>query len=311
MTGSMGINTTAGVNGSIATAPGITIPATGNNVTLTVDGNPGVDNDISLDGNSLTVTRGATNLTPFTWTKNSSADGESVKTSTTVYDSLGTPIAVDVTAVLESKSAAGSTWRVLMNSGGGTATGANLTTSVGQGVLTFDTSGHLTSTTNPTFTIDRTNSGAQPVLTVALDFSQTTALSGTTSQLASTFQDGSAPGTLTTFSIGTDGKIIGSFSNGLSRTVGQLAMANFRNNEGLIDRGSNTYIEGPNSGTAIISAPQQLAAGRIVAGALELSNVDLSSQFVQLISASSAFSASSRVITTSNQLLQELLSAAR
>jgi flagellar hook protein FlgE len=123
--------------------------------------------------------------------------------------------------------------------------------------------------------------------------------------------DGSQPGTLTTFSIGTNGIISGTFSNGQSRTLGQIALATFRNNEGLVDAGNNTYTEGPNSGNAIITTPQQLSAGSVVAGALELSNVDLSSEFVELISASTGFSASSRVITTSDQLLQELLQAGR
>ncbi len=311
MTGSLGINTTAGANGPIATVPGVTIPATGNTATLTIDGNPGTQNDLTLDGNSISINRGGTTLTPFTFTKNATADGESVETSMNVFDSLGTPINVDVTAVLASKNASGSTWNIYASSPGGTATGANLNTAVGFGTLNYDTNGKLTTTTDPTFTIDRTNSGAQPTLTVAMDFTNTTALSGISSQLASTFQDGSAPGTLTTFSIGGDGKISGSFSNGLSRTVGQVALATFQNDEGLIDQGSNTFIQGPNSGNAIISAPQQLSAGKVVAGALELSNVDLSGEFVNLISASTAFSASSRVITTANQLMQELLQAGR
>ena len=167
------------------------------------------------------------------------------------------------------------------------------------------------STTNPTGTINRTNSGALPTLAFDLDFSHTNALAGTSSQLASTFQNGFPPGTLTTFSIGGDGTIMGSFSNGLTRTVGQVALATFQNNEGLVDLGNNSYSAGPNSGTAIITTPETLSAGKLVAGSLEGSNVDLSSEFVQLISASTAFSASSRVISTSEQLLQALLAAAQ
>ncbi len=310
-TGALGINTSAGANGSIATVPGVTIPATGNTATFTIDGNPGLENDIVLDNNSFTVTRAGTVLTPYTFTKNSSADGESTTTSMTAYDSLGTPITINVTAVLESKSSSGSTWRYFATSPANTNVTPATSTAVGTGTLSFDTSGQQVSSTNPTITINRAGTGAQPSLSVNADFSQITALSGTTSTLASTFQDGSPPGTLTTFAIGTDGIITGSFSNGLSRTVGQVALATFRNDEGLIDDGSNTYIEGPNSGNAIISAPQQLSSGRVVAGSLELSNVDLSSEFVLLIAASTAFSASSKVITESNQLLQDLLSSVR
>ena len=311
MNGTLGINTTAGANGALAAVPGVTVPATGNTATLTISGNPGSQNDIALSNSSLSITRGAATTAPFTWTKNGTADGESVYTSMTVYDSIGTPINVNVVATLMDKSTTGSDWRFYADSPDGTATGAATQTSVGTGTLSFDTSGHLLATNTPTVTIDRTNSGAVPSLSFALDFSHMTALSGTNSQMASTFQDGSPPGTLTTFSIGNDGTISGSFSNGLSRTVGQVALATFRNVEGLIDRGSNAFIEGPNSGTAIISAPTQFSAGRVVSGSVELSNVDLSGEFVQLIAASTAFSASSRVITSSNQLLQELLSAAR
>jgi flagellar hook protein FlgE len=309
LTGAMGIDTSAGANGSLTTAPGVTIPATGNSANLTIDGNPGTANNLVLDDNSLTILRGTATLTPYTFTKNSSADGESAVTAMTAYDSLGNAVTVNITTVLESKSSSGSTWRYFADTPPADATGAPAAIDVGTGTLTFDTGGKLVSSTSPTVTIDRTGSGAVPNLIVNLDFSKVNSLATGDSQLASDAQDGSPPGTLTTFSLGTDGKIIGSFSNGLSRTLGQIALATFRNNQGLIDRGSNTFIEGPNSGNAIITAPQQLSAGRVVSGSLELSNVDLSSEFVQLIAASTAFSASSRVITTSNQLLQDLLSA--
>jgi flagellar hook protein FlgE len=311
MAGTLGIDTAAGANGSVATAPGVSLGGAGNSVVLTIDGNPGTTNDLTLASNALNLTRGGSTLSPFTFTKNGAADGESIATTLQIYDSLGTPVNVNVVATLESKGATGSNWHFYATSPDSIATGANTQTVVGEGTLSYDTSGHLLNAVMPTITIDRVNSGALANLTVTLDFTHTTALSGSNSQLASTFQDGSAPGTLTTFSIGNDGMILGSFSNGLSRKVGQVALATFRNDQGLIDQGSNTFTEGPNSGTAIISAPTQFSAGRIVAGSVELSNVDLSGEFVQLIAASTAFSASSKVITSSNQLLQELLSATR
>lgn len=311
MSGSLGINTGTGVNGAITTAPGVTIPATGNTAAFTINGNPGVQNDLALDASSLTINRGGTTVSPFSWTKNATANGESVFTSTTVYDSLGTPVAVNLIAVLEAKSSSGSTWRFFADSPDGTATGAATQVGVGTGTLVFNNFGQLTNTTTPTVNIDRSNTGAAPTLSFELNFSRMTSLSGNTSSMASTLQDGSAKGTLTNFSIGNDGIITGAFSNGLTRTLGQIALATFRNNQGLVDRGNNTFSTGPNSGTAVISAPQEFSSGRVVSGALELSNVDLSGEFVQLITASTGFSAASRVISTSNQLLQELLSAAR
>jgi flagellar hook protein FlgE len=129
--------------------------------------------------------------------------------------------------------------------------------------------------------------------------------------LVMTQQDGSQIGTLTSFAVATDGKVQGTYSNGQTRTLGQLAVATFSNNEGLIDRGGNQYVAAGNSGVPIVSAPLQLGAGAVRAGSLEQSNVDLSKEFVNLIISSTGFSAASRVITTSDQLITDLLNSAR
>ena len=313
MTGTLGINTTTGANGPIATTPGVSFATTGpaGSVVLTVNGNPGTANDLSLDSSDLSITRASGATTPFSFTKNTAADGESVATSTTIYDSLGTPVRVNVVASLMERTASGATWQYYATSPDGTATDALTQTAVGSGTLTFDTSGRLTSSTTTGVTIDRTNTGATPNLTFNLDFSDISGLTDSGSSLATALQDGSAKGVLNNYSIGQDGIIQGNFSNGLTRTLGQVALATFRNNEGLVDKGNNSFAEGANSGVAVVCAPGDFSSGRVVAGALELSNVDLSAEFVQLISASSGFSASSRIISTSNQLLQELLSASR
>lgn len=146
---------------------------------------------------------------------------------------------------------------------------------------------------------------------VKLDFSTLTSLASKSSDMVVTSQDGSPIGTLTTFSIGTDGRIVGTYSNGLSHTVGQVALATFTNKSGLIDKGGNDFVAGADSGVAVISTPQDLGAGTIRSGSLEQSNVDLSKEFVNLIISSTGFSAASKVITTSDQLIQELLSASR
>jgi flagellar hook protein FlgE len=129
--------------------------------------------------------------------------------------------------------------------------------------------------------------------------------------MVTTTQDGYASGTLTGFSVGADGVITGSFSNGLTRTLGQLAVATFTNPEGLVSSVNNLYMVGPNSGQPVIAPPQTLGAGRVLSGALELSNVDLTREFIGLITATTGFSASGRVISTSNDLLNELLTIAR
>jgi flagellar hook protein FlgE len=318
MNGTIGIDTSAGANSPIATLPGTTAvpntdPTALNSDILTVLGNPGAANDISLDNNALTINRGGTVTAPFSWNDNASANGESVKTQQTVYDSLGTPITLNVVATLTGKSSAGTTWQYYATSPDGSGTGANQQDVVGTGTLTFDTSGKLVNSSNSNVTINRTNTGALPALNISLDFSGITALAGngTASTLLPGKQDGFPSGTLTKYSIGNDGTIEGFFNNGLQRAVGQVALATFQNDEGLVNEGNNSYIVGPNSGAAVITTAGSLSAGTISAGSLEGSNVDLSSEFVKLISASTAFSASSRVITSSNQLLQDLLSAAR
>jgi flagellar hook protein FlgE len=322
--GTLGIDPNAGANGGVATTPGSTLtpvpptpPATTpavNTAQLEIAGNPGTANDIALDGNSLSITRSVagvtTTVTPFTWNKTSAANGESVATTMTAYDSLGNPVNVNLTAVLSSKSTTGTTWQFYATSPDGSGIDAATNNLVGSGTLTFDSGGNLLNTTGSTVTVQRANSGASPTLTFNLDFTGTQAL-GVTSQLAESSQDGAKPGSLVNFSVGNDGTISGFYNNGLTRTVGQIALATFQNNEGLVSDGNNTYSTGPNSGTAVITTPGTGSAGSVTSGALEGSNVDLSDEFVALISASTAFSASSRVITTSEQLLQALLQAAQ
>jgi flagellar hook protein FlgE len=126
-----------------------------------------------------------------------------------------------------------------------------------------------------------------------------------------TSQDGFGPSKLSSFSVGTDGVITGSFDNGLSQTLGQIALGTFANSAGLVRQTNNLFYEGPNSGQVAIVTPDGMGAGRLLSGALELSNVDLSREFIGLINASSGFSASSRVITTSNQLLNDLMQLMR
>jgi flagellar hook protein FlgE len=274
-------------------------------------GNLGTDNSLALTGNAFTTPTGAS---PFTFSDGTNAagiasnpTGESVHTTFVGYDSLGTPVTVDVTAVLESKATAGNTWRFYATSGDDTDTD----TVLGTGTLTFDAEGALRDTTGTSISVDRTATGAKSPLTMKLDFGSLTSLSAQNSSLVMTRQDGSQIGKLTTFSIGADGKVVGSFSNGLARNLGQVAIATFANNQGLIDRGGNQYISGANSGVPIVAAPQELGAGQVRSGALEQSNVDLSKEFVNLIISSTGFSAASRVITTSDQLITELLNSSR
>jgi flagellar hook protein FlgE len=118
-------------------------------------------------------------------------------------------------------------------------------------------------------------------------------------------------GYLQDFRIDQSGVITGVFSNGTKRPLGQLAMANFVNPGGLEKAGENTYVQSINSGEADI-APSGLAGrGKFIAGALEMSNVDLAQAFADMIVTERGFQANSKTIQTSDQMLQELLTLKR
>jgi flagellar hook protein FlgE len=302
----LGINTSTGPNPN-GSNPGIALDgATG---TLTMTGNTGTVNDIELDASDLRVLdpAGSPLSTPFSPTTTAMADGESIRTTFVAYDSLGSPVNVNLSMVLDSKSNAGTRWRYYAES----ADDTDVALQVGTGTLDFDQFGQLTTTTPVQLQVDRAGTGAVEPLTFDVAFASSsgnmTALADTNSAISATFQDGTPLGTLAAFSVGPDGIITGAFTNGATRTLGQVALAVFANPEGLVDAGSNLFTVGANSGTPVVATPQSLGAGRIVSGALELSNVDLSREFINLIQASTGYSASSRVITTTDQLMQQLL----
>ena len=182
---------------------------------------------------------------------------------------------------------------------------------LGTGTITFGTDGQVSSSPDFNVQVDRSNTGAASPLAMTLSFNangnSVTAFSDTTTELAAVFQDGSPIGTLVEFNIGEDGVVVGAFSNGLIRDLGQVAMATFTNPEGLVDAGNQLFTIGPNSGSPVIATPLAFGGGRIISSSLELSNVDLSAQFIHLILASTGYSASTRIITTTNDLMQQLL----
>jgi flagellar hook protein FlgE len=309
--GGLGIDTTVGGT----PPPGSTIETSATNpnaATLVVTGNVGTANALSLAGSDFS---NQTGTAPFTFVNGSDnagftsgPAGESIHTSFTTYDSLGNPVNVNVTAVLASKADTGNVWQFYATSGDNKSANGTV---LGDGTLTFNGSGQLTAVTGNTLNIDRTGTGANSPLTITLNFGTVSQLAGTSSNLVMTNQDGSPIGSLNSFSVGSDGTITGAYSNGQTKTLGQVAMATFKNNGGLINNGGNTYSSSSDSGVAVISAPQELGSGSIQSGALELSNVDLSTQFTNLIIASTGYSAASKVITTSDQLLTELLNSSQ
>jgi flagellar hook protein FlgE len=124
-------------------------------------------------------------------------------------------------------------------------------------------------------------------------------------------QDGYTMGYLDNFKIDSSGIITGIFTNGTARTLGQVAMATFTNQGGLEKAGDNTFRMSNNSGLADIGPSGIAGKGKIAAGSLEMSNVDMADQFVDMIVTQRGFQANSRTIQTADQLLQELLTLKR
>jgi len=162
------------------------------------------------------------------------------------------------------------------------------------------------------YTLDFTN-GANPVATpspvtvggITVDISKMTSYAGL-STVTST-ANGSAAGGIQSFTISPDGTLVGVFSNGLKQTLAQLAVATFGNPGGLEKSGDSMYRTTGNSGTAQLGVAGTAGRGALQQGALEMSNVDLAQEFTNLVIAERGFQANSRVITTSDEILQDLV----
>jgi flagellar hook protein FlgE len=185
----------------------------------------------------------------------------------------------------------------------------------GTGTIQFSGGGAITAGGSGSITLDYTN-GASSGQVVTLDFGSATNPSPVTgyassATLALASQDGSASGTLQSFSIGTGGTINGTFSNGRVQSLGTIRMASFPNAAGLAKMGSNLYRETSNSGVANTGDPGTGGRGTLAPGSLEASNVDLADEFTKLIVSQRGFQANARVITTSDEVLQEAVNLKR
>ena len=278
---------------------------------LTIEGNAGAANDIAFDDVNMMVNPDTAPASPIQFTKEQDADGESVRTQVVAYDSLGNPMNINVTYVLENADDTGTQWRFYAES----EDDSDLDRQLSTGMLNFDTNGQLISTTDGSITIDRNGTGAATPQVINLgfedQFGSVTALYDVKSQVSAVSQDGSQIGTLEDFTIEQNGAITGVFSNGELRTLGQIPLATFANDAGLEEVGGSMFRPTPNSGTATIVSPTTGGSGRLVGRALELSNVELSDEFINMISAQTGYSASSRVISTSDEMIQELLAVVR
>ena len=221
-------------------------------------------------------------------------------TALTVYDSQGTPVNVNLyfekMAPTGSGATAADNWDVYDVATGGT----KLFT------MSFDSTGKLTApTTAPTLTI-ATPSAVTPDISATLDISKVTQY-GTSFAVSNLTQDGYAPGELIGINIGDDGVITTRYSNGQTQSTGQLALADFRNIQGLTPLGGNAWASNNESGLPVQGAPGQGKFGILRAGALEESNVDLTSELVNMMTAQRAYQANAQTIKTQDQVLSTLV----
>jgi flagellar hook protein FlgE len=240
-------------------------------------------------------------------------------TSITVFDSLGTAQTLDI--YFNNQGGNLYSYNVVADGGelaGGTA---GTPTLVSSGTLQFTSDGALQTATAPPLAVSFA-SGATANQAIDLNFGDdittdgSTGLSGTTqfasdTAVSSQSQNGYASGEFSGLAIDGTGLVQGLYTNGQKITIGQLAVAKFRSNDGLGRAGQNLWIETRESGTAALGAAGAGGRASVSAAALEQSNVDLGEEFVGLIQHQRSFSANSRTITTADEMLQELINIKR
>lgn len=218
-------------------------------------------------------------------------------TGVTFYDSLGNSHQLQ----LYFRKTAANAWGVYSQVDGGAATA--------QTNMTFSAAGAVTAGGTQTVTAALTN-GATTPQTVTVDLSALTQF-GSPSGVISQTQNGYSSGTLDKISVDKQGKVVAQFTNGQTRALAQIVLNRFTNPDGLVNNGENHFIETVESGAPVSGAPTVNGLGRILSGTVEQSNVDLGKEFVDMIITQRAFQANSRAITTSDEMLQELVNLKR
>jgi flagellar hook protein FlgE len=239
---------------------------------------------------------------------NTAIGSSATSSSIPVYDSLGSSHTL---SVAYTKTAA-NTWSYTVTVPSADITGGTGTdTTVGSGTLAFDGSGQLTSITAVPISIPTLSDGAISPLTLTGPFgtvaNPTITQTALTSGTSATTTDGFPSGTLSGYSVQTDGTIEATFTSGNSLALGQVAVASFANVQGLTNTGNNNYQPTAASGSAVIGVAGSGGRGTIIGGDVEQSNVDIATEFAKLIVAQQAYSSNAKSITTFNQISQATL----
>ena len=217
-------------------------------------------------------------------------------TSVTVYDTLGS---AETATVYFIKDAAANTWNTEVQIGGTSVAGA--------GQIVFNPDGSLSTPLGGLMPLAPYDPGTgADDITMSLDFSTATQF-GNNFGVNSLSQDGFTTGRLTGVSVDAEGIVFARFTNGQSTSLGKLALANFVNPQGLQQLGDTAWGESFQSGSALLGEAGTASFGNIQSGALEASNVDLTAQLVQMITAQRNFQANAQMISTADTVTQTVI----
>jgi flagellar hook protein FlgE len=261
--------------------------------------------DIRLPFGQKSAAR-ATETVSFAGNLDAEADvGATRETTITVFDAMG---ARDEMTISFTKTS-GTTWDYAVASGDGT------TVSGDTGTLTFDNQGRLAAPVPTDPFVFTPASGAEDV-SVDLRFGTAGTIEGLSQFAAPSTavvrdQDGYTMGDLERISIDQTGTVTGAFTNGVTLTLAQIVLADFNNPAGLIRSGDNMYQVSANSGSPVLGFSAEGSQSSITSGALEMSNVDLAQEFTGMITAQRGFQSNARVITTADEMLQEVVTLKR
>lgn len=287
-----------------------------------VMGYPAVNGVINPNGVLGPIAMGAGQTSPPNATANvtlgmnlnaSDAVGASYSAPVTIYDALGASHQLTFTFTKTAANAWGYTITAPQSDIAGAATNP---VTLGSGTLNFNGSGQLTTTGPVAVTMPAGDTWANGATVPATLFNWQLASGGapaitqvaSPSVVLSNVQDGYPSGTLSSYSVQQDGTVEGTFSNGRSAALGQIALANFANLQGLIRDGNGAYSSTLGSGAANVGVPGTGSLGTVAGGSLEQSNADISTEFTQLIQDETGYQANSRAVTTMNNVEQAAIS---
>jgi flagellar hook protein FlgE len=283
-------------------------------VTIDTDGSMKIYGDAGEDYALSNIAIRETGNDPFntvmTFNEIQKAKDVTHSTSITVYDAVGES---HILTMEFKKTSIRNQWEWEVTMGGN-----EIISSGNTGTVTFNTDGSLNSFIydNGVSALEFEPGTGADTMKIQFEMGEPGSFGGVTqfSSLSTTVanaQDGYANGDLVNINIDKTGKITGVFSNGINQTMAQIVMAKFNNPNGLYREGNNMFTASANSGLPIYVTAGENIQSEIIPGSLEMSNVDLAREFTDMILAQRGYQANARVITTSDDLLNELVNIKR